>query len=317
MLLLMGRAIDHIDSIERLQRLREAGALTLSEFEAEKARLLAPAERPRSGVRALPALIVLGVVLAGALGVWLIEPGELDPVQRPPAAPSPTPASPVATAPPPAAMPLSAAEQLKVAFEAATGRSAPFVRESDQGPARVEPVRLLELPFGPVLLTRSQIKDGCHACSGAIGVYYLSRQGIGFTVRNGWPDAVKGWGWGAAPQDWSLTTRFTSFPAIFAEGGYTGQGYTCGGATLTELRPEGPVTSDLIGLHADNLGNVDDETGLAFGGEPKSEIDGKIVNVRRNVSFEVSASGTEKVIERYVRKGTKFVRTAPESRLSC
>ena len=81
---------------------------------------------------------------------------------------------------------------------------------------------------------------------GAIGVYYLRGAAGRVTVIGRYPDAVKGWGYGAIPTDWRVTDRFTADPAILASGGYTGQGIIESSATLTELRPDGPVTSDVI-----------------------------------------------------------------------
>ena len=47
------------------------------------------------------------------------------------------------------------------------------------------------------LLTERKIEDGCHACPGYIGVYYLSEDSGKVRVVGRWPKAVSGWGSGA------------------------------------------------------------------------------------------------------------------------
>lgn len=133
----------------------------------------------------------------------------------------------------------STAERLADAFEAATGRRTSFVQTEAGEQITTKPVRIIELPFGAALLTKRELKDGCHACTGAIGVYYLKEEGGNTEVVGRWPKAVEGWGWGAAPTEWYLTSKFTAYPAIYASGGFMGQGVIMESATITELRPHG------------------------------------------------------------------------------
>lgn len=208
----------------------------------------------------------------------------------------------------------SPAERLADAFEVATGHRAAFTRTEAGDSVTTRPVRIIELPFGPALLTTREIKDGCHACTGAIGVFYLKESGDRTQVMGRWPKAVEGWGWGAPPTDWYATDKFTTYPAIYAEGGYTGQGITCGGATITELRPEGPVESEVIRTFFSNEGAVTDERIAA--GEKVENLEGRIANIRKNTSFEVRVTGTGRFTEKYARRGGKFVPLS-ESRLGC
>src|SRR5438309_881755 len=83
----------------------------------------------------------------------------------------------------------------------------------------------------------------------------------------------------AAPK-WKLTSAFTAFPAIYEQGGGSGQGHVCTIATLTELAPGGPVTSGPIRLHYDNEGAVTDDAAKVL-------IDGRIVNLKKDVSFDI------------------------------
>lgn len=294
-----------LDAIERLQQLRDSGALNDAEFEAEKQRLLRdrPVRRGRVAAILVAAIVLIGAGVAG----WFLfrqAPAPVQPIAaldaKPKVAPLPS---------------LDTPQALSNAFQTATGHAKAYASEVDGQPATTSPLRLLDMPFGPVLLTSTEIVDGCHACTGAIGVYYLDRRGEGFALRKKWPQAISGWGWGAAPADWSVTDKFTSYPAIYAEGGFTAQGYTCGSATITELRPEGPVTSDPIALSYSNGGAVMDN-GMTMGGEAERELNGKIGHIVRDQGFDVVVPG-ESIREHYVRKGNKFVRTRADTQLSC
>lgn len=262
------------------------------------------------GKRGKAMAVLIGAILLIAAGVaaWFML------------RPAPQPVQPIAAIVPrpkveaPAFNPDSP-EMLTAAFQSATGHKAAYAGEIDGQPATTSPLKLLVLPFGPVLLTKTEQEDGCHACTGAIGVYYLSRKGDGFAVAKKWPAAISGWGWGAAPTDWSVTEKFTAYPAIYAEGGFTAQGYTCGGATITELRPEGPVGSDMVALSYTNGGAVLDN-GVTMGGEPERNLDGKIENIVKDKGFDVVVPD-ESIRESYVRKGGKFVPVKPDSQLSC
>ncbi|WP_375194918.1 SHOCT domain-containing protein [Sphingobium sp.] len=294
-----------LDAVERLQQMRDSGALNEAEFEAEKQRLLR--DRPVRRGR-MVAIFVAAVVLIGAgVALWVVSyrtPAPVRPVatldSRPKVAPLPG---------------LGTPQALSAAFETATGHAEVYASEVDGQPATTSPLRLLDMPFGPVLLTSTEIAEGCHACTGAIGVYYLERRGEGFAVKGKWPQAISGWGWGAAPADWSVTDKFTSYPAIYAEGGFTAQGYTCGSATITELRPDGPVTSDLITLSYSNGGAVMDN-GMTMGGEAERELNGRITHIVRDQGFDVVVPG-EPIREHYVRKGNRFVRATVDTQLSC
>ncbi len=315
-------AIDPLEQLERLQRLKESGALDADEFEREKQRILAG--EPEVTASNKRRNIVIGGVLALAaigVGILIARPMQQTVEQQDSAKGGATSAVTVAAIEPSAsaapAIELAPATKLAAAFQAATGRAGPHATKLDGQPARTAPLRVLDLPFGPVLLTATETEDACHACAGALGVYYLKQDGARFTVTGKWPEAVSGRGWGTAPKDWSISDRFTSFPAIMADGGFTGQGVVCTTLVLTELRPEGPVTSDFIPLSYSNAGNVDSETGLTFSGGPAIELQGKIVNIVKDKSFEVQVKGGEPFSERYVRRGGKFVRVSESSPLTC
>lgn len=229
-----------------------------------------------------------------------------------------------ATAPMPSASPtvagvraLPEAEQLKLAFRVAYGRDgAAQVTDGDADAINVKPGQLLWMGDTAVLLSPGSNESDCHACSGALAIAYLKPQGDGFAVTGKWPTLVRGSSWGAEPQ-WRVTNEFTNGPAIYVESGDTAQGYSCSGASITELKPDGPVQSERIWLSASNEGAVDETTGKTFGGEPLSKLEGKIVDIVKGKSFAVQASGTAKFIERYEYRDGKFVPLQKESRLSC
>lgn len=321
--------MNHLEALERLHRLKESGALSEAEFAEQKARLLAagnagPAEpaaewdvQSRSGNSSGLIAALAGGGLAAVLGAiaWWAMSGD----QQPAALPSDaaTDASAAVTATQPAALSsLPLDEQLRLASLAALGFEGK--RTSKDGTQKVitKAERVLNLPFGTVLLTSTERPDDCHACTGYVGVYYLADEGGKYRVTGRWPKALAGWGWGAAP-NWKISTAYTSNPAIVAEGAYTGQGYTCTGMNIVELTSKGPVESDVISLGMSNEGAVDPETGTTMGGEPLRELTGKIVNVQKGKSLQVEVSGNEAFTETYVMRGGKFVRTSGETKLGC
>jgi hypothetical protein len=286
-----------IERLGRLHELRSSGALSDEEFEAQKRALLKEKASTWWPLIAGVGLVTLGGAVA--LGLWSSAETspQLTPIRRSiPVTPNPEPS------PTPPVTARSAAERLADAFQAATGHRAQFTRTVGGEAVTTTPIRLVELPFGPALLTRREIKDGCHACTGAIGVYYLRENGNVTTISSSYPNAVEGWGWGAAPTEWQLTTRFTATPAIYAEGGYTGQGITMSSATITELTAKGPVTSDVIGTGFTNAGAITDD-------DPRQvcDVDGKIANIVKDRSFDVAVSGSISGRDRYIKREGRFV----------
>jgi hypothetical protein len=189
------------------------------------------------------------------------------------------------------------AEQLDTAFRAVFNRASPAPRNIDGQRGSERARRVIWTDFGPILLTESAMPDGCHACAGYVGAYYLRDTGGGFEVASRYPEAVTGAGWGSAPS-WRVVENFTTHPAIYAEGGYTGQGYTQSWATITELRPQGPIESR-VDLGSDNGGAVADESEAV-------SLAGHITNVVRNSAFDVIYTGSCRVTRHYVFRAGRF-----------
>ena len=251
-----------------------------------------------------------GFALAGA--VALLAGCQQEPESGNAVAPTPS-----ATPTPTGVRALPEAEQIKLAFRTVYGADgAAQVREGDSDVINVKPGQLLWIGDTAVLLSPGANESDCHACSGALAIAYLKPQGDGFAVTGKWPTLVRGSGWGAEPE-WRVTNEFTDNPAVYVESGDTAQGYSCSGATITELKPEGPVQSEWVGLSASNEGAVDETTGKTFGGDPLSKLEGKIVDIVKGKSFAVQASGTARFVERYAYRDGKFVPLQKESRLSC
>ena len=208
-------------------------------------------------------------------------------------------------APPHAVRALPIEEQRALAFQAAFGGN-PEIQVEDER-LRYSPGRLVWIGDRAVLLSPGENLDKCHACTGALAIHYLEPAGEGFRVTGSWPALIEGWGWGRAPSDWTVSSAFAEYPVIMHEGAYTGQGVTCGGVTLTELRPGAPVQSDLIKTILSNQSG--------FGADNGAEIDGEIVNIDKGVSFDVSYSGSRDFTETWVRRGDTWQLRDDETRM--
>ncbi|TFI56629.1 SHOCT domain-containing protein [Sphingomonas parva] len=321
------------DALERLQRLRESGALSEAEFEAEKQRLLgheaapepeagaagdapaAPSRRPLYiilGIAALIAAIVAGLFLGGLVG-RSGDGGEEANVVAPVEENAATEVNLVEAPPPVDLRALPAEEQLARAFEAAFGSrgeallaveapqdvdAAGGQAESASETVRYTPGRLLWLPFGPVLISEGRAEGASHASAGRIAVHYLKPDGEKFAVERAFPSAVVA-GSSGEVAGWSVSPRFSTWPVIATEGGGSWQGCTTRSLTLTELRPTGPVELVSVPLFYDFQS--------AEPGAARLTIEGKILNANKDESFDVLYSGSHAYSEHYVRQGNAYV----------
>jgi hypothetical protein len=169
--------------------------------------------------------------------------------------------------------------------------------------------RLVDAPFGPVLLSQGQVENAAHVDAGRIAAHYLRATGDGFAVRRAFPVAVESGSLGRL-STWEVSDLFTDFPVLRTEGGGTWQGYTCAVVTLTELRPEGPREIALVPIGYDNQGAVTE-------GVAARSVEGRIDNIRRGRSFDVIFSGTESFTETYAYRNGRFVTTSGDSRATC
>jgi hypothetical protein len=299
------------EELERLQRLRESGALTDDEFQVEKRRLLGHetiasaedtvvAEGPAGsrrrlwiilGLAALTLAVIAGLYFGRTLGgddgiIDLPMPTENEAAE----------ANLVEAKALPDVRALAPEEQLARAFEAAFGSRGEAVLsvpgDGADEDVRFAPGRLIWPAFGPVLISEGNVQDPAHASAGKVAIHYLRPAGDRFEVARAFPAAVAT-GSNGQVASWSLNPRFSNWPVIAAEGGGTWQGYTCSWLTLTELRPDGPARVGQVPLVYDDRGAKEDGTGRA--------IEGKILNINKNQSFDVVYSGSRAFSEHYVR----------------
>ncbi len=300
------------DALERLQRLRESGALTDEEFQLEKRRLLGHEAIPPSVDDSVPAeagtasrrriWIIAGIaalVIAIVAGIYFGrnsggDDGIIDlpmPMENESAESNLVEAKAV-----PDIRGLAPEEQLARAFEAAFGSRGEAVLsvpgEGSDEDVRFAPGRLIWPAFGPVLISEGKVQDPSFASAGKIAVHYLRPAGDRFEVARAFPGAVATGSNGQVAR-WSLNPRFSDWPVIAAEGGGTGQGYTCAWLTLTELRPDGPAKVGQVPLLYDDKGAKEDGTGRT--------IEGRILNIVKGQSFDVVYSGSRAFSEHYVR----------------
>lgn len=217
-----------------------------------------------------PALVLLPLALAACGG----EPAEQ------PADPAPNAVA-TSVGAIPAVMRSTSAAALGAAFTAAFAD--PNVRIGDDL-YRFRPAALYRLPDKWVLLSEGSGPD-CSACAGRLAVHYLARTADGFAVREAWPDAIPGSGYGAPPE-WQLRTDLTGAPVIQSEASGMGQGIVCRVARLTALTPEGPAPiAERIPLDYSNAGAIVD-------GSAATEVQGAIVAGDSDEGFTVRYSGT-------------------------
>lgn len=307
------------DELERLQRLRESGALSDDEFQAEKRRLLGHetivppeegVEEPDEPQSRRPLYLLIGgaaLVVAIVAGLWLgnlVGGGDTYAGGNAamPQANASADANLVEAQAGPDVRSLAPEEQLARAFEAAFGSrgEAALAVQSDGADedVRYAPGRLIWPAFGPVLLSEGQVQDPAHVSAGKIAIHYLKPAADRFAVVRAWPAGVATGSFGKVAH-WAVSPRFSTWPVIVAEGGGTWQGYSCSWLTLTELRPGGPALLATVPLAYDDAGAKTDEAAA-------TSIEGKILNVVRNQSFDVVYSGSRAFSEHYVRSGEGY-----------
>lgn len=118
------------------------------------------------------------------------------------------------------------------------------------------PVKLFWLPWGPVLVSKSD--DTVAPQWQKVAIHYLHFKNGLFTVTKSFLDSGSG---GLNP---TLSRKFSRFPVIYSEGGIVGGGVTQSFFELTELRPDGP---HVLGTFVDSEDNGDgkDHKSAKFG----------------------------------------------------
>jgi hypothetical protein len=316
------------DELERLQRLRESGALSDAEFEVEKRRILAHEPATPGRMRQVPPdlppdrsrwplyAIIGGIGLIVAIAIGLLIGRNVGGSGAVPGLTEANVAMPenVATADenliaPPAAIDirtLPPPEQLALASRAVFGSDGPATLSVDSGKetdhfneqVTYKPGRLLWTDFGAVLVSEGQVQDAAHVSAGKIGIFYLRPDNGAFQVAARYPDAIVAGSFGRVAR-WRVSNLFTDLPVVYAEGGGTGQGLSCSVATLTEIGPQGPTPLATIPLSYSNAGAETDPASVVT-------LRGRITNVVKGQSFDVAYAGSRSFTEHYVRAASGF-----------
>jgi hypothetical protein len=151
---------------------------------------------------------------------------------------------------------------------------------------------LLMGPDSAYLIVSGANIDESHAASGTLAVAQLQSANEKLTLRRRWLEVGGGSTWGGAPE-FSVSSKIGPNPVIYTEGGGTWQGCTSSSAELIELTKLGPVSVAQFPVF--------------YGPTKGAEISGKITNIRQGLSFDVSYTGAKRFVDRYVKKGTKYV----------
>ena len=320
------------DQLERLQRLREKGALTEEEFQAEKRRLLGGGpvtgagpprvdqlevideDAPRSRTALYVVLGGIGLVVAILIGVLLgrdVIGGHAPPeanVAMPQNETSAADENLLAPPPPTDVRTMPMQEQLARAFTAA-------FNAKDQAQVQISgrtfvyhPGRLYWDGDTAVLIAPATGAGGCSDCAGTVGVYYLSPAGDHFQVTGSWPEAVSGAQWNTIPH-WRMLNTYTTHQAIWEQGYNRTQDCSSGSVTLTELAPGGPVTSGPIRFSYHGKNGL---AGILLG---DTDIQGHVANIQKDVSFDVIYSGDKQFTETWVKQGDRFLLQGGESKM--
>ena len=197
---------------------------------------------------------------------------------------------------------LAADDQLAAAFQAAFGKGGSVVLKKQgemKESVRYTPGDLVNVPFGPVLLSPGEVVSPAHASSGKLAAIYLTRTDKGYTVAKKFVPATETGSFGKIGE-WSVSRSFGELPVVTVEGGGTWQGCTVSVTTLLELTPEGPRELASVPMTYDNAGAVTD-------GKRPTQISGRIEKIAPGKSFDVVYFGSKDFTERYVRKGDKYV----------
>lgn len=320
-------ANDPLSRLERLAKLHESGALSEVEFEREKALLLWPgddqiehangneiptasASNPEAGSkrkRRWPWLLVPAGILAGlggwALADWSGDPSGASQVARSASSESNRQWSPGSVLPKAsdrsAIRSLPQQRQVDLAFDAVFGLGEREIRVTEDAAYSYAKGVVVWTEFGPVLIVEGSGEPYPPAL-GTLGIFYLRElPGMKFEEARRWPDAVTGSIMGNPPQ-WRIRNDISDHAVIESTGGGVWQGYACDTKTLTELTQDGPRSLASFDSHYDSSGAIE---------EGYQSLDGTIVNVVRNRSFDVRFTGTRTITQHFVRKGAGYVRT--------
>lgn len=240
-------------------------------------------------------ILLLAVVGGLALAIWSLLPNTV-PVAVPTPSPRPHPSvSPTAAIGGVASL---LPDERLAAAEKAAWPQGEVARNKDGERYAFARHILVDAPFGPVLVSEGKAADAAHVTAGRLDITYLRADGDAYAVARRFPAAVEVGSFGQMTR-WSISDRYGALPVVTAEGGFTGQGYSCANAVLTELRPDGPAQIGQVQtLYDDSAAAVD---------EPGTTVEGRITDVVRGQGFDVRYTGTRAFTEHYALKNGRFL----------
>lgn len=162
-----------------------------------------------------------------------------------------------------------------------------------------EPLGILDLGGGRIaLLSTGVLRNAGHAEVGLNGIHYLAARNRRLRVVGRWFGLGAEGSNGGNVARWGLSRALSRWPTLYTEGGGTWQGCTVSFATLTELRPAGPVDVAFFPTGFDNGGMAEGLRG--------QQIDGVIAAAVPDRSFTVRYSGSMRFSEIYARTGNRY-----------
>jgi hypothetical protein len=318
---------ERLDALERLARLRAAGAISAEDYEREKQALLnagtgagappPPITYPPDPYRPNPApprpagtpawlWVVLGLIVVALLAAigWLLlgtNQSRTEEVSVNRTAPPPPAVNQIAEAPPaPTIRSRPQPEQLAAAFRAAFGDRA--IRDVDGASITFRPGAISWIGERAVLVSPGTNAEECHACPGMVAIHYLEPEGAGLRRTGEWLSvATDDYG---APPEWRLTNELTGRPALRVANGGGNQGIFCDFVEYFDLGPGGPASVARV------------QTGYTNEGEEGGfSLEGRMTNIRAGESFDMAYTGYETFTETWRLRGGRFAFEGAESRV--
>lgn len=199
--------------------------------------------------------------------------------------------------------PDAADRQTRDAFRAAFGRASPARLTHDGVAFDFIPVTAVALGGGRIALVTTGISvEGGHSSPGVNAVHYLAREGGRLRVTGRWFGVGVDGSDGRSATRWAVSRALSRRPVVYLEGGGVWQGCRVAFATLTELRPAGPV--DVADFP---VGYSDVDTGWTNSGRA---VEGALASAVPDRSFTVRYTGSMRFIETYTRSAGGAYRLA-------
>jgi hypothetical protein len=194
----------------------------------------------------------------------------------------------------------AATARTRQAFRAAFGGGAPAAVTRDGLVFVFIPVTTIDIGGGGIALVSTGIlRPAGHPSPGLNAIHYLVRDGGRLRVRGSWFGIAAEGSDGRNATRWGVTRRLSRWPVLYTEGGGVWQGCAVRFATLTELRPTGPVdVAQLIPTYFSN--------GSGYGPRQGQIVRGVIAAAVPGRSFTVRYDGAMRFRETYVRRGDRY-----------